>query len=65
MAQTNRKYIPYDEDAIVLAYEACLLNIRTFVAALEGMYEEALASKLDYIDASVARKVLKARGLAK
>ena len=63
MSKTKEKYIPYSQEAISLAYENCLQNIRTFVTSLEAMYEEALAGNVDYIDVAFAKKVLKSRGL--
>jgi hypothetical protein len=63
-SSTKARYIPYDEEAIALAYASCLGNVRTFCNSLEAMYEEALASGVERIDPAFASKVLNERGLS-
>ena len=61
--RTSQRYIPYEEQAIVLAYENSVGNVRNFVTSLESMYDEALSVDLELITAEFARKVLRKRGL--
>lgn len=60
-ASPSRPYVPFDLEAIKIAYENCSKTVRRFCLLLEGMYEEALETGAKAITATLANQVVAQR----
>lgn len=61
----GRKYIPYAEQAIAMAFEVCLGSVRTFVGLLEAMYLEAYASGSEMVTTTIAERIIDQKGYSR